>query len=189
MKVSSQIIKSLQPCSGRFDNYLKHYSDFDGQIEDFISLDKITYSDKVWVSIRLMTRDQCSRWAALCALSVVHIFEFKFPGDLRPRKAIEAVLEGKSPEEIRTAAYDAYDAVCVACTACTAAYDAYDAYAAARAADAAANVAYTTYAIDAAYNASYAAAHAASRAAAYAARKKQENKNLQLIIDVVRGVK
>jgi len=37
-------------------NWIEHYSDFDGDILDFLELDKITADDKVWVAVRVMPR-------------------------------------------------------------------------------------------------------------------------------------
>ena len=171
MKINTQIIRDLNPCESRFNNYLSHYTDFEGDLATFLALDKITYADKVWVVVRLLSTAQRSRWAALCAQSVLHIFESKLPNDSRPRKAVEAVLEGKSKEEVNAAA-----------NAARAAADA--AHAAADAAYAAAYAVYTAaYAANAA-NAANAAAYAAN-----AANAAQENKNLQLLLEVVGGVK
>lgn len=36
MRINAKIIKKLNPCQGRFDNYLKYYSDFDGDLKEFI---------------------------------------------------------------------------------------------------------------------------------------------------------
>ncbi len=97
--------------------------------------------------------------ALLFAEEVLHIFEEKYPKDLRPREAIEAAKHWLS-ERTAEAANAAYAAAYAAANAAYAA----DAYAAANAA----NTAYAAaYAANAAYAA--AAAYAANNAAANAA--------------------
>jgi hypothetical protein len=103
-----------------------------------------------WVKSDKAQRVQVA-FAILCAESVLHIYEEKYPDDARPRKAIEA-----AKEYLKNPTADAY--------ASDAAADA--AYAATHAADAAA---YASYAADAAYAAAAAAYAATDAAASYAA--------------------
>lgn len=91
MKINTEIIKALNPCDSRFNNYLSHYSDFDGILEDFILLDNISYNDKVWVFNRLATKEQNVKWSLLCASKMLSLFETEYTNDNRPRKALEAV--------------------------------------------------------------------------------------------------
>lgn len=84
-------------------------------------------------------------WAADCAERVLPVFEQHFPGDNRPRAAVEAARPGTAR---------AADAARAAYAAARAAYAATYAARAARAADAAT---YATYAADAATYAAYAA--------------------------------
>ena len=96
--------------------------------------------------------------AVTSAKKVLPVYEAKYPGDLRPRKAIEA-----AEEYIRDPTATSADAAHAAANAAYAAANAANA-AAAAAADAAANAA-----AHAAANAAYAAANAAYAAAANAA--------------------
>jgi len=73
MKITSEIIANLRPCSDRFYNFLKHYGTYDGDLQNFVTLDKITYDDKVWVFTRLATPKQNSKWAELIADSAQDI--------------------------------------------------------------------------------------------------------------------
>lgn len=91
MRINKQIIEKLKPCQDRFDNFKKHYSDFDDDLKEFILLENISYSDKVWVFTRLATKMQNVKWSLLCASKVLHLFEEKYPNDKRPRKALEFV--------------------------------------------------------------------------------------------------
>jgi hypothetical protein len=177
MKINKQVIAALNPCADRFNNYVINNQDKDFTVQDFLGLDNITYSDKIWVMTRLMTTEQCIKWSIACADSVISLYEDKYPNDNRPRKAIEAAVAYiEAPtEENRNDAHDAYAAYAAhaayaAYAAAHAAHDAHDAYAAAHAAYAAAHAAHDAYA--AAHDA-YAAAHAAHDAhdayAAYAA--------------------
>lgn len=174
MKINAEIIKKFEPCEPRFNNFKKEYPKFEGNLKEFISLDRISYRDKIWVVTRLFTKKQNVQWAVLCAESVLSIYESKYPNDNRPRAAIDAIKAwmNNPSEENRLAAYAAAGA------AADAAYAAYAAdYAAARATNAAAD-----YAAGAATNAARAAAGAAN-AAAYDFDKQIEL-NLKLILKV-----
>jgi hypothetical protein len=145
-KVTNELIKSLNPCKVRHDNYLKFYTNKEYSKAQFLGLKNISHSDKLWVAFRLMPKDNIRLACADIAESVLHIFEAKYPNDKRPRLAIEAARRGNA-----VAAADAA------------------AYAAANAAYAAADAAYAAAANAAAYAAAYAAAAAADAAAAAAA--------------------
>jgi len=70
IKVNTEIIKAMNPCAESFNNYLEHYSNFDGDILEFLALDSISPTDKIWVSVRLMTLDQLQIFAIDSAFSV-----------------------------------------------------------------------------------------------------------------------
>lgn len=175
MKINTAIIRGLNPCDSRFNNYLSHYKDFDGTLEEFLALDNITYSDKVWVFVKIANKSQLSRWSHLCAESVLHIFETKYPNDNRPRQALDATLKYiNEPTDAnlvnlikhRNAAYATY-------ATNDAAYAA--GYAVAANAAAAANDA------NAAAAAAYAAYETAASNAAYAAAGKEYQQDLNLL--------
>jgi hypothetical protein len=65
--VNLEVIKSLKPCLNRYENYLKHYTDFEGSLEDFLDLPEVTHNDKLWVSLRLMPRFLAEVFAIDCA--------------------------------------------------------------------------------------------------------------------------
>jgi len=172
--INTEKLKELKPCTERFKNWLENYSEFNGTFVKFLDLPKISYDDKIWVSKKVLTRDILEQWAILCAESVLHIFESKYPEDKRPRECLEYLKSGERDRETilrhRSNCLSAYAAAAYA-----AAYAA-DAYAAAYAADA--------------YAAAYAAADAAADAAAYVAyatyaariaRQKQQSKNLEFL--------
>ena len=179
MKINKEIVEKLNPCKSRFDNFVQKYPDFDGDLEDFVLLENITYSDKVWVFVRLATKEQNVKWSLLCASSVLSIFESKYPYDDRPRKALEAVENYlKNPDAARAAYAAAADAAAAA------------AYAAADAADAAAAAAYAANAAAAnaraAARAAYAAYAAAANARAAARAAAQEQTNLLFMVEALR---
>jgi hypothetical protein len=226
MLINKEMIKPLNPCQDRFNNFVVNYPEFNGELKEFLSLDKITYKDKIWVGVRLMTRTQKVKFSIKCAESVLHLFESKYPNDKRPRECIEHLKTYKSFENLTqeqkdqiwkvrkavaayAAAYAAADAAAYAAAAATYAADAAYAYAADAAyayADADAYAYADTYAYAyaaadadaAAYAASattYAYAYAASAttyaaadAYAAAARKSQEDKNLQFILETLETI-
>jgi hypothetical protein len=68
IRLNKKIIKSLKPCADRYENFLKYYSDFDGQLEEFLDLENITYQDKIWLAVRLMPRFLVEVFAIDCAV-------------------------------------------------------------------------------------------------------------------------
>ena len=128
MKISKSVIETLNPCKDRFDNYVEHYGDREFTTRQFMGLKNITQSDKLWVSFRLMPKENIALAAADIAESVLHIFEAKYPGDDRPRKAIEAARSGDAEKARAAAEAAAYAAAYAAADA--AAYAAYAADAA-----------------------------------------------------------
>lgn len=79
MLITVDLIKSKNPCKSRFDNFLNHYPNFEGDLVTFLSLENITYSDKVWVACRILSKNQLVKWSIMCAESVRHIYENKYP--------------------------------------------------------------------------------------------------------------
>jgi hypothetical protein len=184
MRITKKLIEKMNPCKNRFENFTSNYPDYDDELSNFLALENITYSDKVWVCTRLLTRNQLVHWSIMCAESVKQIFEARYPENkavsnlLTFMKGVEDFENMTGPQRdelsrLRGAAYAAYAADAAA------AYAAYAAYAAAAYAADAADAAYAAYAA-AAYAADAADADAAAAYAAYAAAK-EEQRNLNLL--------
>jgi len=150
------LIRACSPCTDGWKKLLKHVGpdhDPDAPINLLTVLESNGVQDVLWC-LRATEQDgkpAAVELAVLFAESALPIFEAKYPGDNRPRKAIAAArayLRG----EVAADAADAADA-------------AYAAAADAAYAAAAADAAYAAAAADAAYAAAY-AAHAARAAAA-----------------------
>ena len=152
MKITIAKVQELNPCKSRFDNFVNNNPNFNGTIEDFLSLENITYSDKIWVCVRLMTKNQKFFWARSIAFSVLEILEKHRPDEKRVKALFDFInsiddITNLTPEQLeqlrilRDAAWDArIDAYAATAYAATAtAYDyaataatAATAYAAAR---------------------------------------------------------
>jgi len=52
--ITTEKIKNLKPCANRLKNYLNYYENKTFTYQEFISLDEISFEDKVWVLLRLM---------------------------------------------------------------------------------------------------------------------------------------
>jgi hypothetical protein len=178
MKINKDVISGLNPCEDRLNNYLKFYGDKTFTKAQFMGLKNITHDDKLWVALRLMNRKQIILATADIAESVLHLFEYKYPNDKRPREAIELAKKGKIFHAYASApaAYAAY----VAARSAAIYTSAPAAYAAADAAYAAYAAAYAAYA--AAYAAADAAASAAADAAAASAKAKVESRDQEKLI-------
>ena len=93
MKLNVEIIKNMNPCKSRFDdNFLVHYPKYDSNFEQFLSLDRIAYEDKIWVARRLLNKNQLVHFAVLCAQSVLSIYENKYPDDNRIKDCVEYLM-------------------------------------------------------------------------------------------------
>ena len=69
LKINTDKIKALNPCQARYDNWLKHYDNFNGNILKFLELEKITPRDKIWVSVRVLPKELVEIFAIDCAFS------------------------------------------------------------------------------------------------------------------------
>jgi hypothetical protein len=174
--ITNDTIIALKPCKDRLANYLLHYSNVTLTHDQFLDSTLITYSDKVWVYERILTKPQLVHWGALCAQSVLHIYEAKYPNDSRPRDLVEYLLSGGTDETETKRLKGAASAAYVATYATSAA-----AYAAAYAAYAASAAAYAAYAAYATY-----ATYAAASAAASAASAVQQDLNLSFIKEIIK---
>ena len=182
-------IKKYKPCANSWESLLGKLPediDFDKPLDVKMLIGLVPVRDAVWALRCLENKPLCVEFAIMCAESVLHLFEEKYPTDKRPRYAIDAAkkwLSDQTGENRYTAAAAAANAADAAAYA--AAY--YAAHAAA-AVDAAAAYAAAAYAAAYAYAyAAYAAAHAHdtyNAAAAYAngaEREKQKQFLLELI--------
>ncbi len=67
VKVNTKVISDLKPCTDRYNNWVNHYNDFDGDILEFLELENITARDKVWVSLKILPRFIVEVFAIDCA--------------------------------------------------------------------------------------------------------------------------
>lgn len=77
-KINKEYLKSLNPCADRWKNYLKHYSQFDGTIAEFLDLKEISFEDKKWVLFRengLLPEETMREFAMLVACRAVESCE------------------------------------------------------------------------------------------------------------------
>jgi hypothetical protein len=94
--ITESMIRALGPCRDRLENYLKFYSGKPLTAAQFMGRKNLTQADKLWVAFRIMNKDHIRLAAADIAESVLHIYEAAYPGDLRPRQAIEAARSGSA---------------------------------------------------------------------------------------------
>lgn len=147
--VSLTTILAHNPCDDGLHNFKKVFGHLDpnAQVPVIACLESNYVPDVIW-ALRAVHQDISAvipLIAADFAESALHIFEEKFPGDDRPRKAIEAARSGdkeearhaaRAADDAYTAAYDAAYTADAAAHAAAAAYNAAAAAAAAPAADA-----------------------------------------------------
>jgi hypothetical protein len=146
IQINSAKIKTFKPCKDRFDNWLEHYDGFNGDILEFLALDKITNKDKIWVSVRVLPGEQLEYFAIDSAFAATG-----YAAAYAAAATTYAAAAATTYADAAAAAATTYAAAAYAADA--AAYAAADAaaYAAATYAAAAAAATATTYADAAAY--------------------------------------
>jgi len=60
--VNTNIIKGFSPCEERLSNWLMHYGEFNGNVLEFVVLDKITIKDKFWVLHKVLPKKPFERY-------------------------------------------------------------------------------------------------------------------------------
>lgn len=185
MKINKAVIKKMKPCQDRFDNFLVCCPGFDGNLQEFLSLDEITYNDKVWAVTRLLTKTQSIHWAIMMADSVKHIFNEKYLGDKSVDNLINYLKSGLDFEKLSVEESAEIDRLRAAANSYAASYA--SSYAAAYAAHAAACA--SSYTANYTACASYASSYAACAAYDANAEKDQQDLNLLFLNEVTQKEK
>ncbi len=123
MNISLKQLKELKACEAGikwFKNQKKRKVRL--VVEVLLKNNKVSYAN--WLLSRLMTHPQRVLWAIYSAEQVLDIFEKRYPGDVRPRKAIEAAKDFLSGK-IAYTTYATYAAANAAANAADATYAAY----------------------------------------------------------------
>lgn len=81
MRVTAAAIRKLNPCKDRIENFEKMYPEYDGSMYEFLQLENISYSDKIWVAVMMLSKNQLVVWSIACAESVKHIYESRHPNN------------------------------------------------------------------------------------------------------------
>ena len=69
IQINTEVIKKLNPCNEPWQKWLINYPDFDGDIVEFLELEKVKPHDKIWVAVRLMPRFLVEVFAIDCAVT------------------------------------------------------------------------------------------------------------------------
>jgi hypothetical protein len=77
IKVNREVIEQLNPCKESFDHYLKYYSNFNGDIQDFLDLTEINHYDKLWVAFKIVPEPILKNFVIDCTilLGMVHLVD------------------------------------------------------------------------------------------------------------------
>ncbi len=106
--INTKVIKDLNPCQDRLDNWIKFYDNKDFTYAQFLGLKNITQEDKMWVCFRVMDPKLLGKCSADIAELALPIWEEAYPNDPRPRQAIEAARSGINAAYATSVAYAAY---------------------------------------------------------------------------------
>jgi hypothetical protein len=89
------------------DNFDKLYPNYNAKLSDLLSLDDISYDDKVWLATRVAPLKTLQQWSIECAEYVLENFEKKFPSDSRVRDCIQVTKKVINGELEKSAARSA----------------------------------------------------------------------------------
>ena len=161
MKITYEFLKQMNACKLGMDFVELNIPD-NTELSEFLVLLTDNHLDwQNWLITRLLTKENCIRYAIFAAEKVLGNYEKIYPNDLRPRKAIETTkVYLDNPSEENRSAYLAYSAACAAA-----------ARSAARSADSA-------------YSAADSAARSADSAAYSVTYKEIINYGLQLLMEI-----
>ena len=184
--ITNELIESKDPCKSGIDNFNEHYPQYKNTLSHLLALEKISYSDKMWLCQEVITDVKIwQQWAVECAEKVLDNYNKVYPEDNRITNCLEVTklfIQGEATRSELDAAESAArsaaeSAACSAhSAACSAAY--YARSAAACSARSAAR-----YARSAAARSARSAYSAAD--SAYSARSAEENLNLSILISLL----
>ncbi len=197
MKITIDLIKSFDPCEDGIDNFESKYPKYNNTLVHLLSLESISYSDKIWLACKVVDTKILIQWSVECAEHVIDNYNDLYPNDSRISDCIKTVKKYLNGEceisELNSALHSARSAADSA--ARSAAYSADSAarsalhsarsasYSALHSARSAAySAARSAYSAD---SAAYSAAHSVAYSAYSAARSVQEDINLSLLIALV----
>jgi hypothetical protein len=112
--IDTYTIKSWSPCRIRLNNWLTHYRGFSGSLLEFLDLDKITATDKIWVAVRALPRFEVEVFTIECALDARDTRDASEAAYFAGSYCIAARAAYRAVDPIDTAAYAADSAANIA---------------------------------------------------------------------------
>lgn len=107
IKINTDYIKSLPAFSDGLDNWMKHYSDFNGTLLELLDLEHLPYMDKLWLYFTSISTDLAAVILIDMVYEVLPLFESAHRYDRRPRQALE-LANIWSKDKTNVTAIDAY---------------------------------------------------------------------------------
>jgi len=98
--INAKYIRTFNPCSERIESFERTHPKFNGTIIEFLSLQDLPYSDKIWVACKVVDYKILQMWSVLCAESVLPNYKKQFPHDNTLEEVfvtIKKVLSGELP--------------------------------------------------------------------------------------------
>jgi hypothetical protein len=100
MNITATYIRTFKPCLNRIESFERTHPKFNGTMTEFLSLDDLPYSDKIWVACKVVPYKTLQMWSVLCAESVLPNYEKQFPNDNTLKEVfvtIKKVINGELP--------------------------------------------------------------------------------------------
>jgi hypothetical protein len=93
MNINVETIKKINMPDKSFQNFIDNYKDFDGTLEDYLKLNKISYNDKIFVFSELAKEKHKMKFVLSCGIFVLPLFERKYPNDTKHFIALEKLAQ------------------------------------------------------------------------------------------------
>ena len=106
-EVTIDKIKRLNPCQGGIDNFESKYPGYNNTLEHLLSLEDISYSDKIWLATKVLDKMTLVQWSLDCATFVVDNFNKEFPNDNRINETLNVIQQYINGEVDESAARSA----------------------------------------------------------------------------------
>ena len=65
--ITAKYIREFNPCADRIVNFESMYPGYNDTMFNFLQLDNITYSDKIWVACKVINYKILQQWSICCA--------------------------------------------------------------------------------------------------------------------------
>jgi len=89
MRITINKIKEYNPCKSGIDNFEALFPNYNNTLVYLLSLDVVSYSDKMWLVSKVVDYKVLQQWSVDCAEFVVDSYNVLYPTDNRVQNCID----------------------------------------------------------------------------------------------------